>query len=520
MGFPSNIKEQELIATARHCCVCHRYAGINIEVHHIKQEADGGSNTFENAIALCFDCHSFAGHYNNRHPKGTKYSQSELKKAKTNWHNLVAQNNINSTDFNDKVLCKYLVCKDYESFNSILKGELNDIPIDAPLLAQTSQGELIEKILKQNDDSYQTVYSFTKEYKSENDYLNQNPDSIKIESGGVFQYKRIPRREEFLERYNNLNGLIKAYLDRKIPVEHFASAEATFNECGGDYETVSEIFSVKPIWCIFLVIENISNAPIRFQELNFKIHENIEYVGIPNSINELESSTITLPSVGVKPNQNIIFPLGLVLGEHDSISNEEVQINQFDSPGMEYVLSLSLQDNSNQEAKFNIGSFSYPQLIKYKIENQEIHQSVHEIDYSRLYSIDRHWLIGSCPHLLFIQSDEGLNYIGELFNKAYPVIESRKFIIPVGVKGLIISELEDETTFIEYLKIDGKLILENKELKKGEQISLAIKEGNCVDIKGYYIPLNEISEFSDACFQQNRIVKRYMKKAYNTVYIK
>lgn len=518
MGFPPNVKEQELIASARHCCVCHRFAGVNIEVHHIKQEADGGANTFENAIALCFDCHSFAGHYNNRHPKGTKYSQSELKKAKTNWHNSVAQNKIEHIDFDDKILCKYLVCKDYESFNSILKGELNDIPIDLPLLVQTPQGKLIEKILEQNESSYQTIYSFSKEYKSEEDYLIQNPDSVRVESGGVFQYTRIPGRKEFLERYNELNGLIRSYLDKDIPIEYFASAEATFNECGGDYETVSEIFSVKPIWCVFLVIENISNKPIHFQELEFKIHKNKEYVSTPDSISELENSTFKLSSVGVKPNQNIIFPLGLILGEHDSISTETVQINQFDSPNMEYVLSLSLQDNSSQQEKFNIGSFSYPQLVKYQFENQESQQNVHDIDYSRLYCIDKHWFIGSCPHLIFVQADEKLNYIGELFNKAYPIIETREFVVPRGVQGLFIAELEDEITFIEHLKVNEKLVFKSKKLQKGEQISLAISEGSIVEVKGYYLPINEIPQFSDACFQQNRIVKQYMKKAYNKHY--
>lgn len=512
MGFPPSIKEQELIASARHCCVCHRYAGVNIEVHHIQQEADGGSNTFENAIALCFDCHSFAGHYNSRHPKGTKYSKSELKKAKANWHNLVAQNSIKPTGLDDKILCKYLICKDYESFNSILKGELDSIPISSPLLAQTPQGKLIEKILDQNESSYQTIYSFSIEYKSEEDYLTQNPDSIRVESGGIFHYTRIPKKEEFLERYDELNGLIRSYLDRNIPIEYFASAEATFNECGGDYETVSEIFSVKPIWCVFLVIENISNKPVHFQELDSRIHKNGEYVGTPDSINELDNFRFKLPSVGVKPNQNIIFPLGLILGEHDSISKETVHIDQFDSPTMEYVLSLSLQDNSRQEDRFNIGSFSYPQLIKYQFENQELQQKVHEIDYSRLYCIDKHWLIGSCPHLMFIQKDKSLDYIGELFNKAYPIIEVREFLVPKGTQGILIVELEEEITFIEHLKVNKKFVFKNKKLSKGEQLSLVVQEGSLVEVKGYYLPINETSQFSDACFQQNRIVKRYMKK--------
>jgi len=72
MGFPATIRERALVASARHCCVCHRYKGINIEVHHIAPEASGGSNDFDNAVVLCFDCHADAGHYNAEHPRVCK----------------------------------------------------------------------------------------------------------------------------------------------------------------------------------------------------------------------------------------------------------------------------------------------------------------------------------------------------------------------------------------------------------------------------------------------------------------
>ncbi len=94
MGFSPQVKETILLDTARHCCVCHRYAGMNVEVHHIKPQASGGLDTYENAIAVCFDCHANAGHYNPAHPKGSKYSPSELKKAKERWIKIVKENKI------------------------------------------------------------------------------------------------------------------------------------------------------------------------------------------------------------------------------------------------------------------------------------------------------------------------------------------------------------------------------------------------------------------------------------------
>ncbi|YAF94537.1 MAG: HNH endonuclease [Nodularia sp. CChRGM 3473] len=85
MPFPGKIKETALVKSRRCCCVCHEQAGLYVEVHHIVQEADGGANDLENAIVLCFRCHAEAGHYNPRHPRGTKYSPSELRKHRDAW---------------------------------------------------------------------------------------------------------------------------------------------------------------------------------------------------------------------------------------------------------------------------------------------------------------------------------------------------------------------------------------------------------------------------------------------------
>jgi hypothetical protein len=85
MPFSRPVREEALVRSGRRCCVCHRWLGVKVEVHHIKQEADGGANTIENAIVLCFDCHADAGHYNPRHPRGTKYTPQELRKHRDSW---------------------------------------------------------------------------------------------------------------------------------------------------------------------------------------------------------------------------------------------------------------------------------------------------------------------------------------------------------------------------------------------------------------------------------------------------
>jgi hypothetical protein len=93
MSFSKKISEDVLIASGCHCCLCHKFCGTKIELHHIKQKADGGEDSFENCIALCFDCHAEVKAYNPKHPKGKKYTEKELKRHRDNWYEKVKNNN-------------------------------------------------------------------------------------------------------------------------------------------------------------------------------------------------------------------------------------------------------------------------------------------------------------------------------------------------------------------------------------------------------------------------------------------
>lgn len=73
--FSESDKVRVLLWCGRHCCLCGKQTGIGIEVAHIDRQ----SSDPDNAIPLCFECHATVGHYNREHPRGRKYSTTELK---------------------------------------------------------------------------------------------------------------------------------------------------------------------------------------------------------------------------------------------------------------------------------------------------------------------------------------------------------------------------------------------------------------------------------------------------------
>jgi hypothetical protein len=69
----------------RRCCICHRFCGVKIEIHHIEPVADGGADSADNAIPVCFECHAEIQLYNDRHPRGRKFRPDELRLHRDQW---------------------------------------------------------------------------------------------------------------------------------------------------------------------------------------------------------------------------------------------------------------------------------------------------------------------------------------------------------------------------------------------------------------------------------------------------
>ena len=91
MSFPPSVKTAVLTRCQRICTLCHRRVGVRMEAHHIVAAADGGADTEDNAIGLCFDCHAEVGHYNPRHPKGNRYSPAELRARRDDLYRRLAE---------------------------------------------------------------------------------------------------------------------------------------------------------------------------------------------------------------------------------------------------------------------------------------------------------------------------------------------------------------------------------------------------------------------------------------------
>jgi hypothetical protein len=150
--FKKKEKIQRLLWCDRHCCLCEKPCGIDIEIAHIGKPDD---NNIDNAIPVCYDCHAKMDMYNKLHPKGTKFKIEEIKMRREQIYDkytspyvapirYVISQNIHpfspqpirqirkypDVSFSIHNHSDYLFTK----VKVALKGKLNDKPIDMELL--------------------------------------------------------------------------------------------------------------------------------------------------------------------------------------------------------------------------------------------------------------------------------------------------------------------------------------------------------------------------------------------------
>ena len=127
MSFPKSVEIEALVKCGRCCCICHKFCGTKIELHHIKQKAYGGADTIDKCIPLCLECHADMGKADPKHPKGKHYSENELRQHRDNWYKFYADHPNAAVDDNDQNPVKSVQSLEIISQAFIPFVELNNI---------------------------------------------------------------------------------------------------------------------------------------------------------------------------------------------------------------------------------------------------------------------------------------------------------------------------------------------------------------------------------------------------------
>lgn len=383
------------------------------------------------------------------------------------------------------LLVNYYVCESYEKLVEINNGDLSSFPVEEAMILRNSVMHSLNKIISYHPNSYRHASSYGNDYKSIEKYLEKYPEaSIPDRSDGDFSYFQIIRTPSKVE-LNSLkdnDGLLKVMLDDNVNFP-MAIAGGYEDGCGGI--ELQEEFIFRKLWCSFISITNNSEKVLQLDYLNGKYIKNSSFHSFGSITGQ--NQKIEIPKVMLKSGQSIVIPLAILIPPLYSFKREELSPSVGGGNGEriqivknESIYLKSIEDCIVFGDKFDIKN------ITYKKGENLIRTSIREFDFTNMFTYDLHWQIGSCPHLFFV--NENITYARELLAHCQNSSGTDDFVVPEDANEIIIAEIEDETTFIKSITINGKAITNDLVLNKGQHFRFFAEAGSKVTAIGYYTP--------------------------------
>lgn len=508
MSFSREIREQALVAAARHCCVCHRYKGVKIEVHHIQPKAAGGDDSLENAISLCFDCHADAGHYNAMHPRGTRLSQTELRLQRDAWHTIVQTNHIELAG-KDILYCRYLVCNDLYIAHELLKGDLSKCPAPNAFLWANNISTFQNDLIGNYPCASRNSVSWGEGFQSPESFFRKHPEAIGHgDAPDKLDYSatRAPTSED-LNRISD--PLTKSLANSGVPLHELITVRAYWEMCSE--KIFQEVYSLRSSWVVLLSIENISGEHVRLATLEATSAIDPKYRTADTSNTSIEARN-ELPHIQISPNQTILIPVATVLPPFTAKPESSFIHNSISLGAGGTQTLIHEQYDMNACRHFNlIGPNINPTSVRVEIKGNLLRQNIHQLDFKNIYLINRSWACGTCPHMFFANSLKNtITYAGELFTKAPNQNTITTLEVPQTTDFLIIAELEDEDTHITDLTADGISVINNIVLCKNQYLALPVSSGQVLKISGYYSLLSGVTYKKGNYFQRRLLIDNFL----------
>lgn len=509
MPFSQNVKVQVVKAAAAHCCVCHRFDAGHIEVHHIIPQAKGGSDDFENAIALCFDCHTWAGHYNSLHPKGFRYSPEFLRSARDAWYEKVAMGPI-AVSADDKALhVRYLISRDHDISTRLLAGDLSVAPIKDALLAGNEFGRRISEALRLRPYGFRRFPGA--EFSSVQDYLRTHADAKCHHSdlGGYVYYDCIREcsNAEFMQRVTE-DKLTRRILDEGADSTDLCVVAADNNQCGSG--SVTEIYLTRPAWVVLLALTNVTDKLIALDQVVGRRDSVEGYRPLGTRTHEF---VLRMPAYEIAPTQTVLVPMSLLLGPIEEMSEEQATVNEFGDTG-DSVEIMNLTEFPNQRlGNFRLyGPAFWPHQVVVRRPGAPLIQGIHQLSLDSVYTLDRVWQCGSCPHL-FAKSQAGpWLYVSELIPDGQQIEVSHSLNLPDDVTAIVIAELEDEISVLTSVSVDGCIVARQIEMHKGDALRIPVSSAQRLLVTGSYIPLRPQSDTGQGIETRNRLICQFLSR--------
>jgi hypothetical protein len=484
MSFSNSVKKQLMVNSARRCCVCGRYKGVGVEVHHIIQKANGGEDSYDNGIVLCFDCHCAAGHYNANHPRGTKFSPEELKGHKERWFQYVRDHldQVAAHDPDHRMICRYYLTADRETAAKVLELDSSS-PLKSSLWLNTPK-------LSKQFENFCNLYGPGIQNADTDGYGDEWYESRKelIQANPEFRGKQYaPVSQRMLDTAKLKDPFAKQLVLHGAAIEEVANMSFFYEACG---ETGWGIdFHTRQPYFVFAQILNLDTTPVQITSLNnqpFKLNALCDTDLFDTSeVRDLFSVNNIILNSGM----SLGLFLGVIAGpiDYNPTSYQFETGPEFDQSDNGDTVTRIVMNSTGVDTDFSTCSqLNIPKSLTYKKDNNEYEAAFEDFRPDTLFLISKEWMCGSCPHLFGVCKTSGeLKFMRTLFDGSNgdTVIEN---VDCADLSRIIIAEFDNETSQVVSIKIDGTELRKEIQLEYGDAIQMDVTDAQNLVIQGSY----------------------------------
>ena len=487
MGFSRAIREQALVLAARRCCVCRRFKGVGVEVHHIKPLTHGGENTLNNAIVLCFDCHCAAGHYNQNHPRGTKYSPGELRKHRDDWYQRVRDSGVNTLEPEEfsRHYSRHLLCMDADAAREMLDMDREQIPFRYDYVLSSSVLEFMRYVLadelphtSQSSLRSPGYYWCDGEFKSLQQFHETHP-----EFGGDMSRPLVAA--DFCDDGLIPSRVMRQAVEAGLPPSEIGDVCVEDSGCG---DGPSYFVSMRRPLFLFAELRNASDESVVLSSLIARSDEERAFVRKLSSWGTGRLLTVHHNNLTLSPGEILLVPECVVLSgrSHDPMHTEfEVESTM----SVERVQSVGFGCAGDSDDFYVIGPASKIEGYKLIVGHEEVTAAIHPFELDKSYLYFRAWMVGSCPHLYVFNRGCGWSYLHDILSDSSENCATcERVFLSEDILRFRIVETDYEHTVIETLKFnDEDLIHEPAVLQRGDEMEFSIEGPGTLVISGRYV---------------------------------
>lgn len=456
------------------------------------QEADGGPNTIENTIVLCFDCHADAGHYNPRHPRGTRFSPREVRLARDEWFRRVAEEGTPQPAPAPEVLyARYLICREMEILLELAGSDLSRVPVSEPILLPNDVYRFWQQILADQRETWRHARLWGDDFEDHEDYERVHPDAQVIDRGDpgnpYFDARRTLDVNEAEARVGAEDPITRLLLEAGHPVEEITECLAYLEVCGAN--RIQEVYRVRPLWFTLLALTNTGDEAIRVSTLSGVVRPGGTRDLHDFSVDPpaLESQDQSLPQVRILPHATVLIPVATLLAPLGHISPEVLRAEDEElAHARIQVFEHVSYDASDLSRIGTWGPRHWVSSVEAGADDDMVTHEIHTFDPANVYVLDRYWEMGCCPHVFSVQ-DGYYTYLGELFTTPL-VTETLAIEPPAGSSAIIIAELESERCEIDAVLLAGRPSLTDLTLARGQWVEIRMGGHPVAEVRGRYVP--------------------------------